>query len=253
MINETAATALGWSPEEALEQPLRIIDPGNEANNPGIAGKVVGVVADFHHSSARDPIAAFTYYSAQSTDVANLFVISHVLVKLAPGNLETQMQQLEEAWRQILPDQPFEAAFLDDQIQTQYEADVRLGRAIGLFAGLAILIAAMGLFGLASFMAERRTREVGIRKVLGASEVSVVLLLTGKFLKLVGVAFVLAAPLAFFALRQWLDSFVYRIDLAPSVFVIVGILVVGIAFVAVSYQTVKVAWSNPVDALRSNG
>ncbi len=250
VINETAAASLGWSPEEALEQPLQITEPGNEANNPGITGTVVGVVADFHHSSARIPITAFTYYSAQSIDVPNLYVISHVLVKLASGNMEKQIQQLKAAWHQILPDQPFEAAFLDDQIQTQYEADVRLGRAIGFFAGLAILIASMGLFGLASFMAQRRTKEVGIRKVLGASEMSMLILLTGKFLKLVSIAFIIAAPLAYLALKHWIEDFAYRIDLGPGIFLLIGILVLLIALVAVSYQTIKVARSNPVDALR---
>ncbi|MEM8484406.1 MAG: ABC transporter permease [Bacteroidota bacterium] len=250
LINETAAAALGWRPEDAIEQSVRIVDPGNEANNPGIKGRIAGVVADFHHSSARTPITSFAYYAAQSSDVANLFVISHVLVKLAPGNRAEQIKQLKAAWHQVLPDQPFEIAFLDDQIQAQYAADVRLGRAIGLFAGLAILIAAMGLFGLASFMTQRRTKEVGIRKVLGASETSMLFLLTGRLFKLVSIAFIIATPLAYFGLKRWVEAFAYRIELGAGIFLLIGLIVLVVALVAVSYQTIKVARGNPVDALR---
>ncbi len=250
VINQTAAAALGWTPEDALDQPLRIIEPGNEANSPGITGRIAGVVADFHHSSARTPITAFTYYAAQSDEVANLYVVSHILVKLAAGNREQQLKQLKATWHQVLPDQPFEVAFLDDQIQQQYESDARLGQAVSLFAGLAIIIAAMGLFGLASFMTQRRTKEVGIRKVLGASDASMLFLLTSRLLKLVTIAFVIAAPLAYFGLKRWVEAFVYRIDIGLGAFLLIGLLVMAIALIAVSYQTFKVARSNPVDALR---
>ncbi|MFK7848273.1 MAG: ABC transporter permease [Rhodothermales bacterium] len=250
LINETAAASLGWHPEEAIEQPLRITEPGNEANNPGITGIIAGVVKDFHHSSVRTPITASVYYSAQSIDVPGLYVISHLLVKVAPGNTEQQLDKIKSAWHKVLPDYPFEASFLDQQIQAQYKMDVQLGRVIGFFAGLAILIASLGLFGLASFMAQRRTKEVGIRKVLGASEGNMLLLLSGNFLKLVGISFIIATPVAYIALRKWLQEFAYRIDLSPLVFLLIGLLVLIIALVAVSFQTIRTARGNPVDALR---
>lgn len=251
VLNETAATALGWSAEQAIGQRVRIVEPGNEANNPGLTGAVAGVVADFHHGSVRARIPASAYYPAQSADVPGLYVISHVLVKLAPGDAAASLARLEAAWQHVLPESPFEASFLDAQIQAQYVADQRLGRAVGLFAGLAILIASLGLFGLAAFAAERRRKEIGIRKVLGASVASVVALLSKDFAKLVGIAFVVAAPVAYLAMQRWLEDFAYRIDLGPWLFLAAGAAALAVALLTVSAQALRAATANPTEALRN--
>ncbi|MEM1057038.1 MAG: ABC transporter permease [Bacteroidota bacterium] len=250
VVNETAVSELGWAPDEALGQRMRVVEPGNEDNSPGLTGTVVGVVADFHHGSARDPIPASVYYSAQSTDVAGLIVISHVLVKLAPGVSAGAFDDLRSTWQRVLPDQPFEATFLNDQIRAQYEGDLQLGQSVGVFAALAVLVACLGLFGLASLVAEQRTQEIGVRKSLGATSGQIAALLSGSFLRLVVFAFVASVPIAYVLAHRWLDAFAYRIDLGLSLFLFAGGIVSLVALAAVSIQTVRAARTNPVDALR---
>ncbi|GAB5535836.1 MAG: ABC transporter permease [Rubricoccaceae bacterium] len=251
VLNETAVQALGWTPEEAIGKPMRIVDPGNEANNPGLAGTVSAVVADYHHGSARTPIPASTYFSARSVDVDGLYVISHVLVKLAPGGSADLIPEIRKAWNQVLPDEPFEAAFLDDQVQAQYEADLRLGRTLGVFASLAVLIACLGLLGLAALAAQQRTKEVGIRKTLGATVGQITTLLSSRLLKLVALAFVIAVPIAYVGLTRWLEVFAYRIELGAGAFLVTGAAVFVIALVTVSSQAFRAATVDPVRALRS--
>ncbi|MEM1116876.1 MAG: ABC transporter permease [Bacteroidota bacterium] len=251
VLNETAAAALGWSPEAALGRSFTVVEPGNEANSPGLRGTVSGVVADIHHGSARTRIPASTFYSARSADVPGLYVVSHVLVKLAPGASAETLDALQSAWHRVLPEHPFEAAFLDDQVQAQYETDLRLGQAMGLFAGLAVFVAGLGLFGLASFLLTRRTKEVGVRKSLGATSGQIAVLLSGDTLRLVAVAFVVAAPLAYLAAQRWLEGFVYRVDLGPGLFLIAGAAVGLVALAAVTVQTIAAATADPVHALRS--
>ncbi|MEO0559839.1 MAG: FtsX-like permease family protein, partial [Bacteroidota bacterium] len=251
VLNETAARAMGWTPDEAVGKRMRIVDPGNEANSPGFAGVIGGVVADYHHGSARAEIPASTYYSAKSEDVDGLYVISDVLVKLEPGASPDVLAAIQSAWRQVLPDEPFEASFLDDQVQAQYEADQRLGRAMGVFAGLAILIACLGLLGLAALSAQQRTKEVGVRKSLGATVGQITALLSGSLLRLVALAFVIAAPIAYIALGRWLEVFVYRIELGAGAFLVTGAAVFVIALVTVSSQAFRAATVDPVRALRS--
>jgi putative ABC transport system permease protein len=255
VLNETAAVALGWDPAEAIGQRVRIVEPGNEANNPGLAGAVAGVVADFHHGSARMRIPATAYYPAQSADVPGLYVISHVLVKLAPDGtgrpLAEHIEGLKAAWERVLPDHPFEASFLDAQIQAQYDADWRLGRAVGGFAGLAILIASLGLFGLVVFAIEQRRKEIGIRKALGASAASVVALFSKEIIRLVVAAFFVGAPVAYIFAQQWLQDFAHRIDLGVGVFVAAGVLALVVALATVGVQAWRAARLDPTTALRS--
>ncbi len=249
VLNETTAEALGLG-EAAVGQTVRIVEPGNEANNPGLTGTVAAVVPDFHHGSLRTRIPAAVYFSARSVDVAELYVVSDVMVKLALGATAEQFRRLETAWQSVLPNHPFEATFLDARIQAQYERDLRLGRAVGLFAGFAVFIACLGLLGLAVFAAEQRTKEIGIRKALGATAGSIVRLLSTDFAKLMLTGAVMAAPVAWWAATRWLEGFAYRIEPSPLLFLGAGAGALTLALLIVAGQALRAATSDPVKALR---
>ncbi|HMB93175.1 MAG TPA: FtsX-like permease family protein, partial [Rhodothermales bacterium] len=172
-------------------------------------------------------------------------------VKIRPDNMAGTLQFLEERWQRYVPDQPFQYSFLDEDFDRQYQAEVRLSSIFSAFSTLAILIACLGLFGLAAFTTQQRTKEIGVRKVLGASVVGIVALLSKDFLKLVLVAFVLAAPAVYLAANRWLDGFAYRIDVGVGTLLLAGMLAFAIALLTVSYQALKAATMTPVKSLRS--
>ncbi len=244
VINETAARAFGWDDyTQALGQQLAFPRGNNDNNNPPL--RVVGVVRDFHSQSAHEQIApAMVMY-------ANVQAYLYVFVRLRPGDPRATVAALEEAWRQVIPNYAFDYAFLDDHFDRLYRADALVGTLLGFFAGLTIFIACLGLFGLASFMAEQRTKEIGVRKTLGASVGSIVLLLSKEFTKLVAAAFVVAAPVAYLAMHRWLDGFAYRVEISWQIFLLAGLGALLVALLTVSYQSVKAALANPVDALRT--
>jgi putative ABC transport system permease protein len=173
-----------------------------------------------------------------------------VSVKVAPDDLAGTIAFLEDTWRRFVPGWPFEYTFLDEEVERLYRSDRRFGLFFGYASALAILIACLGLFGLTAFTAERRTKEIGIRKVLGASVSQVVLLLTGDFLKPVGLAFLLAVPVAFLTMQRWLETFAYRIDLGPGVFLQAGALAFGVALAAVGWLSLRAALADPGRSLR---
>ena len=204
---------------------------------------VIGVVDDFHNVTLREPLRP-TIIVLDPTQTGA------ILARLAPGHTEAGLAAVERAWEALVPDRPFIFEFLDNRIQAQYVAERRLGRIFGLFAGLAVVLAALGLLGLAAFAAQQRTKEIGIRKVLGATVLSIVGLLTREFLMLVGVAILVAVPLAYIGTDRWLQEFAYHIDLGPGVFLAMGALAIAIALVSVSVQAIRAANTNPVEALR---
>lgn len=158
---------------------------------------------------------------------------------------------MEAVWHKDIPDAPFEYSFLDSEVQKQYESEMTLSQIINSFTLIAILISCLGLFGLAAFSAEQRSKEIGIRKVLGASVSGIVTLLSKDFLKLVIVAIVIAAPIAWWGMSKWLQAFVYRINISWWMFALAGILAVIIALVTVSFQAIKAALMNPVKSLKT--
>ncbi len=172
-------------------------------------------------------------------------------MRLAGGEIEAGLEAPRATWGRFVTGRPLLYSFLDDQLAALYEAEQHLAQIFFVFVLLAILIACLGLFGLAAFTAQQRTKEIGIRKVLGASVPSIVALLSKDFLKLVLVAFVIAMPVAYYAMSTWLEDFAYRIDLGPWVFVGAGVLALVIALATVSSQALRAAWANPVKALRS--
>jgi putative ABC transport system permease protein len=235
LINESAAKAFGWTPEEAI---------GKGISTAGMEkGKVIGVLADYHqHGLQRkiEPVLTFIQPFHQ-----------YLAVRLGPGELSRTVAGVESYWKSRFPGYPFEYFFLDEDFNQQYKSEQRLARLFTVFATLAIVIACLGLFGLATFMAEKRTKEIGIRKVLGASVGSLVALLSGEFVKLVFIAILLATPLAWYALDAWLQDFAYRIPIGWAIFVVSGGTALLIALLTVSYQAIKAALANPVKSLRS--
>jgi putative ABC transport system permease protein len=207
-------------------------------------GPVVGVVADYHQKNLKNTIEPLLFTLNDGWE-------SQLSVKLAGGSIPATLGQVETLYQRQFPNQPFDYEFLDDFFQRSYRADRRMGQVFGLFAALAAVISCLGLFGLATFAAERRVKEIGVRKVLGASVGSLVALLSREFLMLVLVALLIASPVAWYAMDRWLQNFAYKVSLEWWVFAGAGALAVGIALLTVSFQSVKAALMNPVQSLRS--
>jgi putative ABC transport system permease protein len=232
VFNETAIRQMG------LKDPV-----GKTIRFWGQDRVIVGVVRDFHFESLYQPVKPcfFQVYPA----------MPNALVRLRAGAEQETLARIQARYQQFYRTAPFEATFLDENYQAQYAAEMRIGTLSFWFSALAILITCLGLFGLAAFTAQRRKKEIGIRKVIGASVISVTLLLAGDFLRLSLLALVLAFPLTAWALHQWLSDFAYRVDLAPDLFVLAGGIVVVLTLLTVGYQSVSAALANPVKSLKS--
>lgn len=203
---------------------------------------IIGVVENFHYESLRENIDALGLFLAPSSGFLSIRYQSE-----NPGSL---IQKLEEKWRDMAPGQPFAYSFLDDRFEAMYEAEQRTGNVFLLFASLAIFIACLGLFALATFTTERRTKEIGVRKILGASSFDVFALLSGEFTKWVALAYLIALPLGWYFTRQWLRDFEYQSSLGFWLFALAALIALAIALITVSYQALRAAFSNPVEALR---
>ena len=173
-----------------------------------------------------------------------------VSVRLLPGDIPAALARVERAWKTIAPEQPFDYTFVDAALDAQYRQEARLGKVVGIASTLAIWIACLGLFGLALLTVIQRTKEIGIRKVLGASVVSIMVLLSKDFARLVLVAFVLAVPIAYYAMRDWLTDFAYHIDISGWIFLIAGIGALLVSLVPVGYHAARAALADPVESLR---
>lgn len=244
VLNETAAKKFGY--DDAIGKKVYTIDgspQGKPAPEDFIEYTVIGVVKDFHWESLRENIGALGLYLGNSSGLMSF--------RYNAADSKEVITALENNWKAIAPTQPFSYKFLDDSFAKMYEAEQRIGSIAMVFALLAILVSSLGLFGLASFMAEQRTKEIGIRKVLGASAGNIVGLLSKDFIKLVLIALVVATPLAIWGVNQWLQDFAYRIHVGWWVFVVAGLSAVLIAVLSVSYQAIRAALSNPVESLRS--
>ncbi|GAB4027680.1 ABC transporter permease [Spirosoma gilvum] len=234
LINEKAVKSLGFaSAKAAVGQKVKF----------GEAFEIVGVLNDYHHESlqrAIQPLIIFPGYPG-----------SNYTLRLSTDQIQAKIGDLDKLYKQIFPGNPFEYFFVDEQYDKQYKAEQQYGQIFITAAALAILIACLGLFGLTTFMAEQRTKEIGVRKVLGASVSSLVTLLSKDFLKLVLIALIIATPLAWYAANRWLEDFAYRTTVDWWIFALAGTLAILIAFVTVSFQSIKAALVNPVKSLRS--
>ncbi|OEK03359.1 hypothetical protein BFP97_18330 [Roseivirga sp. 4D4] len=242
LINESAVKALGWTVEESVGKSLSFL-PGGAPQPEEI--RVIGVMADANFESLYDPVLPSVFRRTSSS------VGGEITIRLGNGSgLAATLSGINEAWDKVIPDWPFEYTFLDETLEAQYVKEERLANAIQYFTLLAIFIACLGLFGLASFTVQQRTKEIGVRKVLGASLFSIFGLVSKKFVRLVLVSFLLSTPIAYYLFNQWLQGFAYRIGLGASVFLIAGFGSVLIAILAVGGQSLKAASSNPVKTLR---
>jgi len=173
-----------------------------------------------------------------------------MMLKMSGGDMKESMDQLEETWTRINPGFPFEPSFLDHEYQEVYESENRLSEIFKYFAFLAIFISCLGLLGLASFMAEQRTREIGIRKTFGAPVYAILLMMSKEFARLVIIANIIAIPVAWYLLRDWLGNYAYTTSLSADIFIFAFLISVAIALITISYQAIKAALMNPVDAIK---
>ncbi|MCE7040604.1 ABC transporter permease [Dyadobacter sp. CY312] len=236
VINEAAARQYGYA------NPKDII--GKKFDQWGRKGEVIGVVKDFNYISLHQKIEPLTLPLEPNAS-------RYLSLKIKSENLPETLAQVERIWKKLAPQRPFLYSFLDQDFDRQYQSDFRFRKIFTTFSVLAILIACLGLLGLATYTAEQRTKEIGIRKVLGASVVRIVALLSGDFVKLVIIAVLIASPVAWWAMSKWLQGFAYRIEIQWWMFALAGLVVVVIALVTVSFQAIKAALMNPIKTLKS--
>ena len=235
VINEAALRDIGWPSAEG-----RQIKVGSTVYD------VIGVVQDYHFLSLASKVAPVLHFFRPPESGVHRVISA----KITPGNIQPPLDFIEQKWSTLDPTRPFEFTFVDENIEQLYQNDQRLASVASSFALIAIIIACLGLFALSAIMVTQRTKEIGIRKTLGASIPGIVYLLTKAFTRQVGFAFILAVPVAYFAADAWLSDFAYRTKLSIDVFITAGFVSLLIAFITVSYHSIKAALANPIRALR---
>jgi putative ABC transport system permease protein len=246
LINQTAARQFGWIENEfkgAIGNRLEVID-GQTGGR--IKYEIIGIIKDFNYASLRNSIEPLVILLTPNTGN-----YQYVSVKVDPGNVQHRIDMVKSIWTEVAPDAPFEYGFLDTEFDNLFKSEKRLGEVVAIFSILAILIACLGLLGLVAFTAEKRTKEIGIRKVMGASILNVIYLLNKEFTKLVIVSFIISIPLAWYVMERWLSNFNYQTDISIWPFIIAGTGAVLIAWITVSYQSIKASITNPVNSLRT--
>lgn len=236
LLNEAAAQRIGWTPEEAVGRELR----GGGSNN---ATKIVGVVKNFNFKSVRteiEPMALLLFPN----------YITYISVRILPNNIGETLNIIKEKWQETFLEEQFGYSFLNNRLNEFYESEQKMQNIFTVFSGLSIFVACLGLFGLSVFTAEVRTKEIGIRKALGASTGTVIFLFSKEFIKWIILANIIAWPLAWYFMDKWLQNFVYKINIGWSVFIFSGIITLSIALLTFIFQAFKSAMANPVDALR---
>ncbi len=237
ILNETAVKRIGWkNAEMALDQPFAYGER---------KGRIIGVLKDFHFESLHEEIVPMVLLMNENR-------LGNLSVSIAGNDVPAALAHVEKTWKKFMPNRPFEYGFLDQRFGELYRAETTRGTLFTTFAGISIFIACLGLFGLASFTITQRSKEISVRKVLGASVAGIVGLLSKEFVRLVGIAFLLAIPVAWYFMDRWLQDFAYRTGIGADVFLIAGLLALGIALATVSYQAIRAALSNPVNSLRNN-
>jgi putative ABC transport system permease protein len=238
IINEKTVASLGWTAQSAVGKDFKY---GNAR------GHIIGVVKDFHFESMHQPIVPMIFVMLPPSQT----YFNNLSVKISGNNIPAALLHLENTWKKFLPEVPYRSVFLDEKFDALYKSEQKQGNIFTVFACIAILIACLGLFGLSAFSISQRIKEIGVRKVLGASTGSIVGLLSKDFLKLVMVAAIIAFPVAWFAMHNWLQDFAYRISMPWWIFILAGIIAAAVALATISFQAIKAALSNPVKSLRT--
>jgi putative ABC transport system permease protein len=241
ILNEAAVKQIGW--KNPIGKTLTY--PGG--NNQKF--QVVGVMKNFDVESAYNLVTPFALFHTSSNTYRTASY--DILVRVNQANLAETIESVGKKWKSLVPNEPFNYTFLDAEFAAMYRSEQRMSKIFGIFTGLSIAIACLGLFGLVAFITERRTKEIGIRKVLGASILQITTLLSKDFLKLVMIAFVIASPIAYYFMDKWLADFAYRITISWWIFALAGVSAIGIALITVGWQSIKAAVANPVKSLRS--
>ncbi len=238
VVNETLLRKLGISnPKEAIGKQLNFWDGGK-------VGNIVGVIKDFNIYSLDKPMAPVVLSTWKD-------IYQTINIKIKPGSEKAVLPYIEKLWTSTFPDNVYDYKFLDRTIENFYKQEDQLSQLYKIFAGIAIFISCLGLYGLVSFMAVQRTKEVGIRKVLGASARSIIYLLSKEFTVLIIIAFIISAPVAYFIMHKWLQNYTYRIPLSASIFILAIISSILVAWITVAHRAIKAAMVNPVRSLRT--
>ncbi len=250
IVNESFLREYGWDLENSLAKRIQYFDPAVRAF---ADSRVIGVVRDFHFQSFRSKIEPLVIRlrNPENNSGRSSLAITSVSLKVTGNNLQRLINDLKQTWKNLDPVYPFDFEFLDAKIQKHYEADERFGKLFITFSMISIIITCLGLFGISLLTMEQRTKEIGIRKILGASTKNLIALLTSQFVKLLAVSVVVAAPLGYWAMHRWLSDFAYRINISVMVIISASIIVTLVAIVTVGMQALKAANDNPVDSLRS--
>jgi len=233
LINETAVKDFHWTPEQALGKKVR----GR------YKGKIIGVMKDFHYRSLHTKVEPLM--------IALTKYVGRMSIRIEGDNVPDLIARVQKKWSELIPYLPFDYSFLDVEFDRQYKADQQLGKVAGVFTGLAMFIGCLGLLGLTSFVVERRTKEIGIRKVLGASVPSVVMLITREFAWVIAFALAVATPLTWYLIDQWEQNFTLQAVINPIRFAIAGISVFLVAWLTISFLSFRAAMANPTKALRT--
>jgi putative ABC transport system permease protein len=235
VVNETFVKRMGW------KDPIgKKIEAGNAST---LRAKVIGVMADYHQTGMYNDIESLLLAYRERNNI--------IYVKLNDGNMKQTLAFIESAWKEIFPDQPYSYSFLEERFNRQFEADEKRGLIFTMFTILAILIACLGLFGLASYMVEQRTKEIGIRKVFGADEAVILKLIARDFLILVTIAILIAMPVTYYFMTNWLKNYVYRTNISIMLLLSAALLTLVITFITVSYKSYFAAKMNPADSLKT--
>ena len=238
IINEETAKAFGWGKNALGHNLTRTENDGTK-----FTYHVIGVVKDFHFKSFHEAISPLVMVLSNNYE--------NIIVKTKTRDIAGLLNTLKKNWTDLNAEVPFAYSFLDERFNNTYRSEQKIGQILGIFAGLTIFVACLGLFGLATFTAEQRTKEIGIRKVLGATVTSIVSLLSKDFLKLVFIAFIIATPVAWFMMNKWLQDFAYKTNISGWVFVFAAALAISITIITVSFRAIRAAMVNPVNSLRS--
>jgi putative ABC transport system permease protein len=240
IVNEAMVKDFGWTLNNAVGQQLTGYTEGR-----GKDPVVIGVVKDFNYRSLSLPVEPQMFHQFASYAPYKFFV------RIKPGNPSSALAEMKKAWSSVVADLPFKYYFVDEELNKFYKSEQRWSSIVGWAGGISIFLACLGLFGLAALAAINRTKEIGIRKVLGASVTNIINLLSKDFLKLIAIAIVIASPLAWYFMHKWLQDFAYRINISWIVFITTGFVVVLIALLTISFQAIKAAHANPVKSLRT--
>jgi putative ABC transport system permease protein len=244
MVNESAVKAFGW--KDPLSEKIFI--PGDAQASPPQADQeltVIGVLKDFHYTSLHTPIEPLVMFQSDQR-----YGAQNLVLRLEPGDVATQLATLQGEWKKLFPNAEWDATFLTDSIAQLYQAEDKLYRVFTAFAVLTIVLTVIGLYGLAFFTTKQRTREIGIRRVMGAPLFDIVRRLNKEFVVLLGLALLLAFPLAYYAIGRWLETFAYHTSISPLLYAVALLITLLVTVFTVSVQAYRAAVADPVKALR---